>query len=176
MATKKAKPKGKEARDDDEDRRGGALSERERRFVVAFTGVAAGNATHAAKLAGYSDTSSASLASMGSRLLTRERVLDAIRDITEGDPLIARGAELQRFWSKVMRGDALPHITSEGAQVEVPASVKDRLKAAELLGKAQGLFVERLEVHNVDLSRATDEQLARIAAGEDPVKVLGGKQ
>ncbi len=46
----------------------------------------------------------------------------------------------------------------------------DAQKAKELIGRHHNLFREtRL---NVDLTKLTDEQLERIAAGEDPVKVL----
>lgn len=46
----------------------------------------------------------------------------------------------------------------------------DAQKAKELIGKHLGLF--RDVSLNVDLSNLTDEQLERIAAGEDPVKVV----
>lgn len=152
----------------------GPLTERERRFVVAFAGAAAGNATSAARMAGYSDSTQAVLWSTASRVLARPRVLDAIREATANDPLVACKEERQRFWSRVMRGDPVMHTTDEGVVIEMPPAIKDRLKASELLGKACGDFVERIDLFNHDLSKATDEQLARIAGGDDPVKVLGG--
>ena len=56
------------------------LTERERRFVEAFMGPAAGNATDAAKRAGYAKGSAAVTAS---RLLRKANVQDAIKERAE---------------------------------------------------------------------------------------------
>ena len=48
------------------------------------------------------------------------------------DEAIANAKERQRWWTQVMRNDAV--------------DMKDRLKASELLGKVQGDFVERREI------------------------------
>lgn len=48
----------------------------------------------------------------------------------------------------------------------------DKLVALEKLGKHLGMWIERHEVEVRDLSRLSDDQLARIAAGEHPSLVV----
>lgn len=105
------------------------LTERERRFVEAFMGPAAGNATKAAELAGYSKKSASRI---GYRLSRKVQVRKAIEDRADNDPKAATREERQRFWTDVMLGRA-PF---------TEAGMRDRLKASELLGKSQGDFVD----------------------------------
>jgi phage terminase small subunit len=130
------------------------LSERERRFVEAYMGKAAGNATEAAILAGYKRTSARQ---QGSRLLTKASIRNAVEQRASSDPKVMTRAERQQFWSAVAWG------TGKFSK----APIKDRLKASELLGRAQADFVERHEhsgtiaVHDVRASLA--EKLAKVA-------------
>jgi phage terminase small subunit len=50
----------------------------------------------------------------------------------------------------------------------------NKLQALELAGRARGMFQDnvRQTVLDVDMTKLTDEQLERIAGGEDPIKVL----
>ena len=110
-----------------------ALSERERRFVECYMGAAAGNATKAARLAGYS---SKTARKQGSRLLTKGHIRAAIDQTAQTDPAVLTREERQRFWSDVTLG--------RGAYAKAP--LHDRLKASELLGKSQADFVDRHEL------------------------------
>jgi phage terminase small subunit len=112
----------------------GPLTERERRFVEAYMGQAAGNGTEAAKLAGYKGTAKV-LAVQGTRLLSKANVQAAIDERAASDPQIADRTARQRLWSDIAFG--------RGPYNE--AALKDRLKASELLGKSQADFVERHE-------------------------------
>lgn len=75
-----------------------------------------------------------------------------------------------------MRRDDMMHLvkgikrTRDGLQVEF----YDAQAALQLIGKHHALFMDRSEVRNydIDLSKLTDEQLARVAAGEDVMKVI----
>jgi len=111
-----------------------ALSERERRFVEAYMGAAGGNATEAAKAAGYSAKTARQL---GARLLTKVHIRAAIDARAKDDPAVADRAERQQFLSRVMRGEFRK------------APIKDRVKAAEVLGKMQGDFVKRVQLEHV---------------------------
>ena len=95
-------------------------------------GAAAGNATGAARLAGYSRTTAEKQAS---RLLGKVGVQQAIQARVQADPAVWTREDRQRFWTAVARGDG--H--------HAGASLKDRLKASELLGRSQADFVERVE-------------------------------
>ena len=110
------------------------LSERERRFVDAYMGEAAGNGTKAAELAGYKGTSKV-LQVQASRMLSKAMIRTAIADRVEADPQIADRTQRQRLWSDIAFGRA--------AYTE--AALRDRLKASELLGKSQADFVEKFE-------------------------------
>lgn len=108
------------------------LTEKQRRFVEAYMGKAAGNATEAARIAGYKGTDN-TLKSVGNENLNKPDVAAAIAERQNNDPLIATREDRQRFWTRVMNGD------------ERDARMSDRLKASELLGKASADFVERHE-------------------------------
>ena len=105
------------------------LTERERRFVEAYTGEAAGNATKAAILAGYKRTAAEKA---GWRLSNNVRIVSAIDQRASKDPLIATREERRRFWTSAFR------------DINVPW--RDRLKASELLGKSEADFVDRLNL------------------------------
>ena len=103
------------------------LTVRQQAFVEAY----AGNATAAALAAGYSERSARS---QGQRLLTNDDIQEAIkaREAQRLAPTIATRQERQEFWTSVLRSE--------------DEAMKDRLKAAELLGKSEGDFLERVEM------------------------------
>jgi hypothetical protein len=108
----------------------GKLTEKQRRFVDAYLGEAAGNATKAARLAGYKGNDN-TLASVGTENLRKPAIAEAIEHAQRQDPLTATRVERQRFWTRVMMSDA--------------AEMKDRLRASELLGKSGRDFIDRVE-------------------------------
>jgi phage terminase small subunit len=124
------------------------ISERERRFVEHFMGAAVGNATKAARLAGYSPKTARK---QGSRLLTKGHIRAALAQRTQDDPAVWSREERQHFWTDVARG----------APGYATASLRDRLKASELLGKSQADFVDR---HQVEAGGALLELLAAATA------------
>lgn len=103
------------------------LSPKQQAFVNAY----AGNATAAALAAGYSKKTAYS---HGQRLLKNVEIQEAIKDreTKRMAPTIATRLERQEFWTSVLRSE--------------DESMKDRLKAAELLGKSEGDFLERIEM------------------------------
>ena len=115
-----------------------SLTQKQQAFIEYYTG----NATEAAKLAGYSE---ATAYSSGQRLLKQPQIAEAIRarEQERQAPNIADREQRFAFWTSVMRD------TNE--------STRDRLKASELLGKAQGDFLikipEESEAH-IDLTAA----------------------
>ncbi len=129
MGKKAPAAKGKAA---SAERRQSSLTPRQQAFVDAY----AGNATAAAIAAGYSAKAARV---QGHRLLTNAAVAAAIdaRRATQADRLIATREDRQRFWTGVMR--------------DVGAEMRDRLKASELLGKAEADFIDRVE-HDVSES------------------------
>ena len=110
---------------------GDKLTTKQRRFVEAYDG----NATQAAIAAGYSQKIARQ---MGQVNMTKRVILAEIkaRETVRCTPLIASRAERQQFWSSVMR--------------DKEQQMRDRLKAAELLGKSEADFVERQEITGRD--------------------------
>ncbi len=108
------------------------FTQRQRRFIEAFRG----DATAAARAAGYAP---ATASVMGSRLLRLVKVQEAIqaREAETLRPLIADRDERLAFWSGVMRGVD----RGEGGAPRLA----DRLKASELLAKASGDFLPQTE-------------------------------
>ena len=117
----------------------GKLNARQQAFVEAY----AGNATAAALAAGYSERSARS---QGQRLLTNDDIQDAIkaREAQRLAPTIATRQERQEFWTSVLRSE--------------DEAMKDRLKAAELLGKSEGDFLERVEMDQTVSVNVFDEE------------------
>lgn len=115
------------------------LNARQQAFVEAY----AGNATAAALAAGYSERSARS---QGQRLLTNDDIQDAIkaREAKRLAPTIASRQERQEFWTSVLRNE--------------DEAMKDRLKAAELLGKSEGDFLERVEMDQTVSVNVFDEE------------------
>ena len=97
----------------------------------AFVDAWEGNATAAALAAGYSPKTAYS---QGQRLLKVVEVQEAIkaREAQRLAPTIATRQERQEFWTSVLRNEE--------------EAMKNRLKAAELLGKSEGDFLERVEM------------------------------
>ena len=67
---------------------------------------------------------------------------------------IATADEVMRYLTAVMRGEQteeIPLLQGDGIQslVAKDVSIKDRLKAAELIGKRYGLFTEKLGLDGV---------------------------
>lgn len=103
------------------------LNPRQRAFVEAY----AGNATEAAIKAGYSAKTARA---KGQQLLTKIYIQNALkaREPKRLAPLIASREERQAFWTDVMKDES--------------QKMTDRLKAAELLGKSECDFTERVEM------------------------------
>jgi hypothetical protein len=121
------------------------LTVKQRRFVEALTGAANGNATEAARLAGYKGSNDV-LKHRGHELRNIPHVAAAIEAKLAGDPLVTSGDDLRRFWSSVQRGETFKQRAEFGAVIDAPATLKERLLASQYLGKAHGLFIQKVEV------------------------------
>lgn len=105
------------------------FSTKQRAFIHYYNG----NATEAAIAAGYSKKSARS---MGCQLLTNINIAESIkrREEKRNAPKIASRAERQEFWSEVLRSE--------------DNDMRDRLKAAELLGRSEADFTDN---HNLSV-------------------------
>ena len=124
------------------------LTEKQRRFVEAYIGKAQGNATEAARQAGYKGNE-VTLSSVGAENLRKPQIAAAIEKARRPRTrkAIADREEREAWLSALMRGElTTTKLDAEGNAVEVSAPMSDRVKANEILGKMNGDFIERREV------------------------------
>lgn len=111
------------------------------------------NATQAAIRAGYSEKNARNIASEN---LTKPNIKQYIdeRMAEKESELIADQDEVLKYLTSVLRGNSQSEIVvvegtgdgcSEARAVQKAPDEKERLKAAELLGKRYGLYTEKVE-------------------------------
>ena len=108
------------------------------------------NATHAAIRAGYSEKSAGRNAD---RMMKNDEIKAYIEEQLERihNEKTADVQEVLEYLTSVLRGESSSSVLSlcgDGCQtvVEKPPDEKERLKAAELIGKRYGLFKDGLDV------------------------------
>ena len=119
------------------------------------------NATQAAIRAGYSEKTANE---QGARLLANASIKTYIEEQAAKihSKAVADAEETMRYLTSVLRGEATDEIlrlNGEGVQVkdEVSAATKERLKAAELLGKRYGLFSDKVNISGAVPVMFTDD-------------------
>ena len=110
------------------------LTEKQKRFIDYYIETA--NATESAKRAGYSSKTAKNI---GAENLTKLNYFIQERLQQLENNRIASQEEVLQYLTKVMRGE-------EKDQFGLDASLQDRTKCAELLGKRYGTFKEKVEV------------------------------
>nr|DAY88928.1 MAG TPA: Terminase small subunit [Caudoviricetes sp.] len=110
------------------------LTEKQKRFIDYYIETA--NATESAKRAGYSSKTAKNI---GAENLTKLNNFIQERLQQLENNRIASQEEVLQYLTKVMRGE-------EKDQFGLDASLQDRTKCAELLGKRYGTFKEKVEV------------------------------
>lgn len=126
------------------------LTLKQQRFADEY--IISGNATQAAILAGYSKKTARSI---GQENLTKpdiKKYIDERLDELESSK-IAKQEEILKYLTSLMRGEETEQTLrglGEGEQVidDIEVSAKDRIKAAELLGKRYGIWTDKIEQTN----------------------------
>ena len=119
------------------------------------------NATQAAIRTGYSEKTARAI---GQRLLTNVDIKKYIDQQLQKlkNEKIADAQEVLEYLTSVMRGEQKEQVallTGEGVQdlVQKDVSAKDRLKAAELIGKRYALFTEKVELQGETTVQIVDD-------------------
>lgn len=119
------------------------------------------NATQAAIRTGYSKKTARAV---GQRLLTNVDIKKYIEQQFQKlkTEKIADAQEVLEYLTSVMRGEQKEQVallTGEGVQdlVQKDVSAKDRLKAAELIGKRYALFTEKVELQGETTVQIVDD-------------------
>lgn len=110
------------------------LTEKQRRFIDYY--IETGNASEACRLAGYNGNN---LNTLGSENLAKLSNFINEKLEAKNDERIASQDEVLRYLTAVMRGEIKD-------QFDFDASLQDRTKCAELLGKRYGTFVDKKEL------------------------------
>lgn len=133
-----------------------ALTAKQKRFCDEY--LIDLNATQAAIRAGYSKRSARQIADKNMSKADIKAYIDA-RMAEKESQLIADQDEVLKYLTSVLRGESqsteivvegVGEGCSEARAIEKAPSEKDRLKAAELLGKRYGIYTEKVE-SNVDM-------------------------
>ena len=111
------------------------LTPKQRAFADYY--IETGNATEAYIRAGYNKKGARA---NSARLIANDSIKQYIDERLSKieDARIAKGGEVLQYLTKVMRGE-------EKDQFGLDASLQDRTKAAELLGKRYRLFIDKVE-------------------------------
>lgn len=135
------------------------LTEKQKRFADEY--IISGNATQAAIKAGYSKKTANRIATENlSKLVIKNYIDERLAKLES--KRIANAQEVLEYLTGVMRGDEKEEVmTEEGISYREP-SVKDKLKAAELLGKRHALFTEKQEISANVASTKLDDIISQI--------------
>lgn len=135
------------------------MKEKQKRFCEEY--LVDCNATQAAIRAGYSEKTARAI---GQRLLTNVDIKKYIEQQLQKlkNEKIADAQEVLEYLTSVMRGEQKEQVallTGEGCQelVQKDISAKDRIKAAELIGKRYGLFTEKVELQGETTIQIVDD-------------------
>lgn len=128
------------------------MTDKQKRFCDEY--IIDCNATQAAIRAGYSKKTANRIATENlSKLDIKQYIEERLEQIRSEKTADAK--EVMEYLTAVMRGEHTEQIlrlVGEGVQEVDSISVaeKDRLKAAELIGKRYGLFKENVDLNGVD--------------------------
>ena len=131
-----------------------ALTPKQQAFADYY--IEYGNATEAAKRAGYSEDTARQIGTENLSKPVIKQYIDA-RMAEKESQLIADQDEVLKYLTSVLRGESKStEIVVEGTgdgcsearTIQKEPSEKDRLKAAELLGKRYGLYTDKVEAES----------------------------
>lgn len=123
------------------------------------------NATQAAIRAGYSEKTAYS---QGQRLLKNVEIKNRLKEIREKiqDENIATIKDIEEFLSLSLNGEMEEEVISVVAEIEGSSkvvktkkqiSLRDRIKAAELLGKRYGLWTDKVDINSTEGIKIIDD-------------------
>lgn len=128
------------------------LTQKQRRFIDEY--IISGNATQAAIKAGYSKKTAAVTATENLRKPNIKAEIQ-VRNAEIQSEKTADMTEVMEYLTSVMRGEQTESVaTSKGVFSGVEVSAKDRIKAAELIGKRNGAWTDKKELSgdlNIDI-------------------------
>jgi phage terminase small subunit len=128
------------------------LTIKQQRFADEY--IISGNATDAARKAGYAEKTARSI---GNENLTKPDILTYIKERTAEleSKKIATMKEVREFWTETMRSKY--------------NEVKDRLKASEMIARTEGAFIDRQDIEirgELDVNQRAEQYKKYLSAGD----------
>jgi len=135
---------------------------KQKTFILEYIATGFTNGAEAARNAGYSERTASTIAS---NMLTGMKKYEHIPPIVnqlkkefdeqQAEMKIADGTEVLRYLTSLMRGEEKEQVLrgvgmGEQVKTDIEVSAKDRIKAAELLGKRHALFTDKTELSVVE--------------------------
>ncbi len=144
------------------------LTIKQQRFADEY--IISGNATEAAIKAGYSKKTANRIATENlSKLVIKSYIDERLKELS--DKKIANQQEVLEYLTSVLRGESSSEVVviegqgegvSKAKPMQKAPDEKERLKAAELLGKRMGLFKEKVELSTDEPSKKLSDILAQL--------------
>lgn len=124
------------------------LTAKQKKFADEF--IKTGNATLSAENAGYSKNTAAVIGHENLRKPNVKKYIDTKMQELE-DKQIAKADEVLKYLTRVMRGEEKEIFVTAGKDgeeviIERPPAIRERTKAAELIGKRYTLFTDKVDV------------------------------
>lgn len=127
---------------------------RQKQFVLEYAANGFTNASDAARKAGYSNknvnNTASNMLSGVHKFVHISEVVDELRKAysERSEALkIANGVEILQILSEHARRESVEHeVTKTGEVVEIPTTVANSIRSAELLGKRLGMWTEKQEI------------------------------
>lgn len=145
------------------------LTEKQKRWIDYY--IETGNATEAARLAGYRAKSESGMRAIGTENLAKLSAPVTEKLSAKADARIAKQDEVLRHLTAAMRGelteDRVLVVEGEVLHVAQGAALRDRNKAAELLAKRYGLLTEKIDLTEPVSIRMADDYGAPDEPEED---------
>ena len=142
------------------------LTIKQQRFADEY--IISGNATEAAIKAGYSKKTANRIATENlSKLVIKSYIDERLKELS--DKKIANQQEVLEYLTSVLRGESSSEVVviegqgegvSKAKPIQKAPDEKERLKAAELLGKRMGLFKDKIDLTaNIPVIISGDDEL-----------------
>ncbi len=152
------------------------LTDKQKKFIEEY--LVDMNGTRAYRVAYPSVKKNETAAALASRLLTNDKVKKAIEPIlaSMSSDRMATATEVMEYLTSVMRGESTAEVVvveglgdgcSEARRFKKAPDEKERLKAAELLGKRFGLFKDKVEVSGIEAEQSKLDSLLEQMGGGD---------
>lgn len=128
------------------------MTEKQRRWIDYY--IETGNATEAARRAGYQAKTEKAMGVVGADNIAKFRDIITEKLNAKEDERIAKQDDVLRYLTSVMRGEETEEVVvvegrgeghSSARAVDKSVGAKERIKAAELLAKRYGLLTESVK-------------------------------